>query len=177
MKMRKFVKNFLVLATLVFTEFNLLAFGEDLHDKLPPDFLLVKKISPEEEMQYEVIFSISSILFEERNAIRERCTETKFVEYFGTISLNERKLFREPYSSCKNFCSGEMYLVTLDSVSLPECKIAHIDGRETVNFDSERVYSGENFVDVRCWKIDPAEDKKFVWRVESENEKYVLEIQ
>lgn len=177
MKMRKFAKNFLVLATLVFTEFNLLAFGEDLHDKMPPDFFLVREISPEEEMRYEVIFSISSILFEERNAIRERCAETKFVEYFGTICLNERKLFCEPYSACKNFCSGEMYLVTLDSVSLPECKIAHIDGCETVNFYSERVYKGSDFVDVRCWKIDPAEDKKFVWRVESENETYILEIQ
>ncbi|MDE5581226.1 MAG: hypothetical protein K2I95_07370 [Treponemataceae bacterium] len=177
MKMRKSVKNFFVLAALVFAARNYVAFAEDLHDKLPDNFLEVKIISPEEEMRYEINFSISSILFEERNAIRERCAETKFVEYFGTICLNERKLFREPYSACKNFCSGEMYLVTLDSVSLPECKLAHIDGRETVNFDSERVYSGENFVDVRCWKIDPAEDKKFVWRVESENETYILEIE
>lgn len=177
MKMRKFAKNFLVLTTLVFAEFNLLAFGEDLHDKLPPDFLLVREISPEEEMRFEIISSISSILFEERNAIRERCAKTKFVEYFGTISLNERKLFREPYSACKNFCSGEMYIVTLDSVSLPECKIAHIDGREIVNFDSEIVYKGSDFVDVRCWKINPAVDKKFVWRVESGNETYILEIE
>ena len=177
MKMRKSVKNFFILAALVFAMRSYFVFAEGLHDKLPDNFLEVKMISPEEEMRYEIIFSISSILFEERNAIRERCAETKFVEYFGTICLNERKLFREPYSVCKNFCSGEMYLVTLDSVSLPECKLAHIDGRETVNFYSERVYSGENFVDVRCWKIDPAEDKKFVWSVESENETYILEIE
>lgn len=47
--MRKFVKNFLVLATLVFASRNFLAFGEDLHDKMPPDFLLVREISPEED--------------------------------------------------------------------------------------------------------------------------------
>lgn len=94
--MRNPLKKFLVLAALVFATRNYFAFGESLHDKMP-DFLLVTEISPEEEMRFEIIFSISSILFEERNVIRERCAETKFVEYFGTICLNERKLFRETY--------------------------------------------------------------------------------
>lgn len=173
MKMRTFVKTFLVLATLIFAALNSLVFGESLHDKMP-DISHVAEISSDDEMRFEII---GSVLFEERNVIRERCAKTKFAEYFGTISLNERKLSREPYSACKNFCAGEMYIVTLDSVSLPECKIAHIDGRETVSFYSERVYKEKNFVDVRCWKIDPMEDKKFVWSVESENRTYILEIE
>lgn len=174
MKMREFVKSFIVLATLVFATQSYFAFGESLHNKMPEISLVAEMSSDEEMRQLEII---ASILFEERNVIRERCAETKFVEYFGAISLNAGKLFREPYSACKNSFAGEEYIVTLDSVSLPECKVAYIDERETVNFYSERVYNGNNFVDVRCWKINPATDKKFVWNVESENETYILEIQ
>ena len=38
MKMRKFVKNFFVLAALIFSTRNYVAFAEDLHDKLPDNF-------------------------------------------------------------------------------------------------------------------------------------------
>ena len=127
---------------------------------------------PDEEETVEM-YKIMDLLYNERASLKKSCSSRKFIKYYGVIDLDENTLIKSDFPKNKN----KVYIVTIDNLDLPECKLAYIDNEEIINFYSERIYFKNRFLDIRCWLFYPKKNRVFLIKRNIKNKIIKLELQ